>query len=263
MAREKRKVLITGASGLIGGLCIKHLGDEYEFSGLSRRKVGGIPHLQASIEDAEKIKPAFDGIDTVIHLGAWNTDVFDWKGTMAVTIQGTLNVYEAAREAGVRRILQASSGCTQLGLQYDDALPYGKLAQAPEAEKPTEWDMVTLDDPVRPDSPYAIGKLFGENLGRLYADLHGISTMVIRLGGVLVSDRPDVWTIYPGYLSHRDCMNMVRACIEAPDDNMFDIFNAISDNRWRWRTTDHGKTIGWEAQDSADSFPWPAEPQRA
>ena len=188
MPDQKRKVLITGASGLIGSLCIKHLGDEYEFSGLSRRKVEGIPHLQASIEEAEKIKPAFEGIDTVIHLGAWNTDVLDWKGTMDVTIQGTLNVYEAAREAGVRRVLQASSGCTQLGLQYDDSLPYVKSAQAPESEKPTEWDMVTLDDPVRPDSPYAIGKLFGENLGtplrRSARDLdHGHTTRWCPGGG--------------------------------------------------------------------------------
>ena len=163
-----------------GETYIKHLGDEYEFSGLSRRPVEGILHTSASIEDKEAIKPAFEGIDTVIHLGAWNTDVFDWDGTMAVTVQGTLNVYEAAREAGVRRILQASSGCTQLGMQYDDSLPYGQLATAPEADKPAQWDMVTIDDPVRPDSPYAIGKLFGENLGRLYADLHDISTMVYR-----------------------------------------------------------------------------------
>ena len=52
-------------------------------------------------------------------------------------------------------------------------------------------------------------------------------------------------------------MNMVRACIEAPDDNMFDIFNAISNNKWRWRTTDHGKTIGWEAQgQDISEFPY-------
>ena len=48
----RRKVLITGASGLIGGLTIKHLGEKYEFSGLSRRPVAGIPHLVADITDA-------------------------------------------------------------------------------------------------------------------------------------------------------------------------------------------------------------------
>ena len=50
--------------------------------------------------------------------------------------------------------------------------------------------MVELDWPVRPDSPYAVGKLFGENLGRYYPDKHGLSTLVIRLGGVFPDDRP-------------------------------------------------------------------------
>ena len=65
-----KKVLITGASGLIGGLVLDGLSDKYEFSGLSRRPVGGIPHTAASITDAEAIKPAFEGIDTVLHLAA-------------------------------------------------------------------------------------------------------------------------------------------------------------------------------------------------
>ena len=49
----QRKVLITGANGLVGGLTIKHLGDKYQFSGLARRNVTGIPHLSADITDAE------------------------------------------------------------------------------------------------------------------------------------------------------------------------------------------------------------------
>jgi nucleoside-diphosphate-sugar epimerase len=66
----RRKVLITGASGLIGGLTIEHLGDKYEFSGLSRRPVAGIPHLASDITEAEAIKPAFVGMHTVLHLAA-------------------------------------------------------------------------------------------------------------------------------------------------------------------------------------------------
>ncbi len=50
----KPKVLVTGASGLIGGLTIAQLGDKYEFSGLSRREVAGIPHTQADITDLER-----------------------------------------------------------------------------------------------------------------------------------------------------------------------------------------------------------------
>ena len=63
----KPKVLITGASGLIGRLTIENLSDKYEFSGLNRRPVAGIPSLQADINDAAAIKPAFQGMDMVLH----------------------------------------------------------------------------------------------------------------------------------------------------------------------------------------------------
>jgi len=64
------KVLITGMSGLIGGLLRNHLDEVggYELSALNRRPVKGVPCLQADIADLEAIKPAFEGIDVVVHL---------------------------------------------------------------------------------------------------------------------------------------------------------------------------------------------------
>ena len=110
----KKKVLITGVSGLIGGLVIENLEDKYELTGLARRSVDTIPSLQASITDAEVIKPAFQGIHTVLHLAAATTGFTElWEPTMSITIQGTLNVYEAARLAGVKRVVFMSSGCTR------------------------------------------------------------------------------------------------------------------------------------------------------
>lgn len=97
---SKPKVLITGASGLISRLTISGLGHKYEFSGLSRRPVPGIPHLQADITDREAISPAFMGMDMVLHLAAYTQNIHDWEGTMAVTVTGTLNVLQAAQEQG-------------------------------------------------------------------------------------------------------------------------------------------------------------------
>ena len=242
---EKRRVLITGASGLIGGLTIAELSDKYEFRGMSRRHVAGIPHLQADISDAEAIKPAFDGIHTVLHLAAANDEdqVYDWSATMAITVQGTLNVYEAARLADVKRVIHMSSGCAQLAYEWDDDLPYGRLANGPDEEIPTSWRLIELSDPVRPDSPYAVGKIFGETVGRYYADKYGISTIAIRLGGVLPEDRPQIRRQYPGFLSQSDCVQMIDKCIGAPDHLKFEIFNAISENKYRWRSTEHTKKV--------------------
>lgn len=256
----RRKVLITGASGLIAGLAIRHLGDKYEFHGLSRRPVEGIPHTQASITDAEAILPAFAGMDAVLHLSAANgpDEWLEWGPTMDVTIQGTLNVYEAARQSGVKRIVFASSGCCQLAWEWDPKYPYGKLANGPDDEIPPTWPMVELHWPVRPDSPYAVGKLFGENLGRYYADKYGLSTLAIRFGAVLPEDRPQVRRHFPGYLSHADCVQVMDKCLSAPPSMLFDVFNAISENKYRWRSTEHTKkALGWSPTGSADAFALP------
>ncbi len=91
----KPKVLITGASGLIGGLVLRDLSDRYAFSGLSRTPVKGVPHTPASITDLDAIRPAFRGMDAVLHLGV-SVDVDNWDAQMAVTAEGTLNVFRAA-----------------------------------------------------------------------------------------------------------------------------------------------------------------------
>ncbi len=123
-----KKVLITGASGLIGGLVLDGLSDKYDFSGLSRRPVDGIPHLAASITDAEAIKPAFEGIDTVLHLAAGTSGTTEsWDLQMSLTAQGTLNVFRAAQEAGVKRVVFMSAGSTMMGWQRDESKPYGAM----------------------------------------------------------------------------------------------------------------------------------------
>lgn len=258
----KKLVLITGSSGLIGGLTIKHLGDKYQFRGLSRRGMPGIEHWKADIMDPIAMRPAFDDVDTVLHLAAATgaDEWLAWDPTMAVTVQGTVNVYEAARAAGVRRVVQMSSGCVHLAYEWDPQYPFGLLVNGPDDQIPSTWPMVDEAWPARPDSPYAVGKLFGENLGRFYADKHGLSTLVIRLGAVLAGDRPLLRRHMPGYLSQADAMQMIDKCLSAPAEVKFDVFNAISNNRWRWRSIERAKEVlGWQPAGRAEDYPTPKE----
>ncbi len=258
---DRRKVLITGASGLVAGLTLKNLSDKYEFSGLSRKPVAGIPHLCADIaESVAAIQPAFTGIHTVLHLGAavGPGQVTDWTATMAGTVQGTLNVYEASRIAGVKRVVFFSSGCVQLAYEWPPGSVYGILANGPDDQIPASWPVLEIDAPVRPDSPYAVGKLFGENCGRYYCDKYGISTLVVRLGAVLKEDRPRIRRHYPGFLSNADCVQMIDKCLGAPESLRYDIFNAMSDNKLKWRSTEHTKQVlGWKPTGRSESHPWP------
>ena len=253
MATTTKKVLITGASGLIGALVLKDLGDKYEFSALNRRPVEGIPCLQADIADFDAILPAFAGMDMVLHLSAYTTDVNQWAGTLSVNIVGTYNVYEAARRSGVKRIVFASTGSTMLGYEHD--FPYGQLAAGEYDKVPKVWPLIDYTKPVRPDSLYGVSKVFGEVLGRYYSDHHEMSVLNIRLGAVLDTDRPKLRRHFPGYLSQADCVQMIDRCLDAPDSLRHDIFDAISDNRWRWRDTTHAQEVlGWQPQGSSDNF---------
>ena len=172
MTASKPKVLVTGASGLIGGLVLQHLLDKYQFSALNRRPVEGVPCLQADIADLDAILPAFEGIDMVLHLSAYTEDVNAWEGTRSVNIDGTYNVYEASRRNGVKRIVFASTGSTMLSYEHD--FPYGVLAAGEYDKVPKVWPLIDYTMPARPDSLYGVSKIFGETLGRYYSDYHGI-----------------------------------------------------------------------------------------
>ena len=250
----KPKVLITGASGLIGQLTVAGLSDKYEFSGLNRRPVTGIPCLQADISDAAAIKPAFRGVDMVLHLSAY-TGPDNWEDTMAATVVGTLNVFRAAQEAGMKRVVYMSSGSTMCGYEQDDDKPYGKLARGEYDQVQPGWPLITYQDLPRPDSRYAVGKLFGEACGRWFADYGGMSVLCIRLGAVLDTDRPKLIRHFPGYLSQADAVQIIDKCLAAPLALKYGLFDAISDNKYRWRDTHPAKEIlGWRPTGSSDQF---------
>ena len=93
-----RRVLITGMSGLIGGILKEHLlaAGDYDLTALNRREVEGIRTIRADISDLDEILPAFEEQDVVVHLAAYLGSQ-DWEGQHAANVLGTYNVFEAAR----------------------------------------------------------------------------------------------------------------------------------------------------------------------
>ena len=249
---DKPRVLVTGASGVIGSVVIKGLSDKYEFSALNRRPVEGIPCTQADITDFESILPAFEGVGMVLHLSA-KTSGTEWDSIRSVNVDGTYNVYEASRQSGVKRVVFASTGGTMLG--YEKDAPYGDLQEGNYESVPETWNMVSHTWPARPSSLYGVSKVVGEVLGRYYSDTHGISVLNIRIGRVLDTDLPKARRDYAGYLSHSDCIQIIDLCLSAPESIRYDTFDAISNNRWRWRDTSHAKEVlGWNPTGSSDEF---------
>jgi nucleoside-diphosphate-sugar epimerase len=119
-----RRLLITGLSGLIGGALRRHLGDAYALRGLNRRPVAGVECHLADLGDLDAIQPAFEAIDTVVHLGAAAGESQTPENLLRANVLGTYNVFEAARRAGVGRVIFASSGATIAGWEREPPLSH-------------------------------------------------------------------------------------------------------------------------------------------
>ena len=248
-----KKVLITGMSGLIGGILRRHLDGVggYELSALNRSPVEGVEWFQADIADLEAVEKAFAGKDVVVHLAAY-LGGDSWEGHLSVNLIGAYNVYEAAKRTGVRRVIFASSGMTIRG--YTNLEPYKAILEGRYQDVPDDIPKLT-HEVIRPQGIYGAAKVWGEALGRHYSDAYGLSVICIRLGQVRSDDRPQADHDYAALLSHRDVATMLHKCIEAPDDVQYDIFYATSNNKWGYRDLEHPrKVLGWVPQDSADAF---------
>ncbi|MDA0769998.1 MAG: hypothetical protein BZY79_03715 [SAR202 cluster bacterium Casp-Chloro-G4] len=248
-----KKVLITGMSGLIGGLLGRHLQNVggYEITALNRSKVEGVNCVQADIADLEAIKHAFQGQDVVVHLAAYLGND-DWPGQLNGNIVGMYNVFEAARLGGVKRVVFASSGNAIRG--YENVEPYKALVEGRYNDLPAVIPMVT-HTMIRPEGIYGAAKVFGEALASYYSDAYGISFLNVRIGRVRADNTPTDVRERSIYLSHDDAVQILHKCIDAPDDLMYDTFLATSDNKYTYRDLTHPRDVlGFVPKDSADSY---------
>ena len=247
------RILVTGMSGLIGGAVRKSLEGRYELTALNRSQVQGVPTVQADIADFDEIRPAFEGQHTVVHLAASARGGDPWERVRDPNLIGVYNVFEAARQAGVSRVIFASSGSTISGWEQVD--PYKALVNGEYEKVPSPWPMITHETPVRPAGVYGATKVWGEAVARHFVDSTDLSIICLRIGLVNAADRPTDSRQFSVWCSQRDISQMVEKCIKAPDDLKFDIFYALSKNKWGYRDLSHAKkVVGFEPQDEAEAF---------
>lgn len=254
-----RRILITGTEGVIGRIVRQSLQGAYVIAALDRRSQGADSH-GGDIRDLASIAPAFAGVDAVVHLAASSAVDTEWEDVLGDNIVGTYNVFEAAREAGVRRVVFASSNHV-VGMYEAEAAPaVYALGDA------RTWDAET---PVRPDSLYGVSKVFGEAMGRLYADRYGMDVICLRIGSVRADDDPTrgvagrLFGPFPEltaeearqrlratWLSHRDCAQLIRRALEAPVH--WAVVYGVSDNPRRiWDLEGARRLLGYEPLDAA------------
>ncbi len=140
-------------------------------------------------------------------------------------------------------------------LSYETESPYYEIVAAQYDKIPDTWPMITHESPVRPNDLVYVAKVCGEVIGRYFSDRFDMSSINIRVGAALPDDKPTLRRHYPGYLSHADCVQMMDKCLSAPSTVRYDIFDAISDNKYRWRATSHAtEVLGWAPQGSTENY---------
>ena len=244
------RVLVTGLSGLIGSAVRGVLEKTHTLTALNRRAVQGVPTAQADIADLRAIAQAFEGVDAVLHLAAKAGETYSWKELRDTNVEGTRNVFQAAVDAGVQRVVFASSGATVAGWEQEE--PYASLTAGRYESLPAEWPMITVAMPPRPRGIYGSTKVWGEALARHYADASTTSFVNVRIGLVNAEDAPTTARQRSVWCSQRDVVAALLAALEAPADVRCETFFAGSNNRYGYRDLAHGKErIGFVPMDGA------------
>jgi uronate dehydrogenase len=246
------RVLITGASGLLGGVLLH---------GLRGHPLRGLDVQPSSQNDVvvdmrriDDAVAAFAGIDTVIDLAATSSANASWQDVLQNNLPATRNALEAARLTQVRRVILASSNHVCGLVERDE--PYASVLAGRYADlDPSSLTTVKAGDPVRPDGPYGVGKALGEAAARFYAEEYGISVLCLRIGSVTGDDRPTGPRHFSTFLSHRDLVSLVSCGLAAPDTLRFGIYFGVSANRWRiWDLASARRDLGYEPVDDAENW---------
>jgi L-arabinose 1-dehydrogenase [NAD(P)+] len=247
------RIAVTGAAGSVGREVLRGL-DGHDVTALTHREHDDIDGEVVEITDPDSIGPALSGHDVVVHLAGNPSPGAEWDSVLDANIDGTYNVYEAAREHDLERVVFASTNhVTQMRGISDPARPETMADDAPA---------VRPDEPTRPDSYYAVSKVSGEALGSYYADRHGLEVVDLRIGWLLTEDElrerqdeddPDAARYARAmWLSPGDCRDVVEkaATAELPENPL--TVNAISRNSERYLSiTETMRGLGYDPRDDS------------
>jgi uronate dehydrogenase len=229
------RVLITGAAGRIGVVLRAGLKGVYSVLRVADQEPlcgadDGEEVCALDIRNPASALAALEGVDCVVHLAAIS-DEDHWQRIWETNILGTYHVFEAARISGTRRIVFASS---------NHVVGFYRRTQTLDATVPP-----------RPDSRYGVSKSFGEDLGRYYADKHGINVACLRIGSF--RERPRNTRELSTWISHRDMVHLVRCAIDAPDFHYI-VAYGVSANARSWWDNTSASALGYQPADYAEAW---------
>lgn len=236
-----KRVALTGAAGGVATLIRPGIAASYRLRSSDRRRVARLgdneEFVRADIRSIAALRRAFRGCDAIVHLAA-AAGGSGLHELLETNVRGTHNVLEAARAEGVLRVVLASTGHVTGFYRREET--------------------IAENDPVRPDSLYAVSKIACEALGRLYADKHALQVACIRIGRL--SAAPEGEADRAIWCSPADLVRLIRAAIEIPHLH-FETVYGVSRNGARWWSDSAARRLGYEPCDDAEAYTFDVNPR--
>ena len=235
-----KRLLLTGAAGGLGRELrprLKRYCDVLRLSDIADLGSAGAGEelVPAALERADAVLRLLDGVDAVVHLGGISVEG-PFEPILQANIVGVYNLYEAARQQRVKRIVFASSNHVTGFYRQDEVID-------PKA-------------PMRPDGYYGLSKAFGENLSRFYFDRYGIETVCLRIGSSF--PEPKDRRMLAAWLSFDDLERLVVASLTAPVVGHSVVYG-MSANTTTWWDNTSAAHLGYRPKDSSEPFRAAAE----
>lgn len=231
-------VLLTGAAGRIGTWLRGGLPER----GWAIRSLDVVPvpderpgeeQLVADVTDLAAMTDAMQDVSAVVHM-AGVVGESTWPAISHANIEGTYATLEAARRAGVQRVVLASSNHAS---GFTPRPAGGLLREA--------------DAPPRPDTYYGVAKVTMEALGSLYADRYGMDVVCLRIGSAF--PEPTTVRMLATWLSPADSVALVDAALSAPSPG-YAVVWGVSANTRNWWDLSAARALGYDPQDDAEVY---------
>jgi NAD(P)-dependent dehydrogenase (short-subunit alcohol dehydrogenase family) len=244
-------ILITGAAGQIGSMLRTRLARPgrtlrlLDTAPLDPVPVDPVPvdtpppdtapaeeRVTASVTDLDAMTAACAGVDAVIHLAAI-ADEAAWERIAAVNIEGTYGAFEAARRAGVRRVIYASSNHA-VGFAARSTFP------VPDYAFPA------------PDTYYGVAKVTGEALAALYHHRYGMDAICLRI--LTCAEKPPGVRALSTWLSPDDAGRLFEACLTVVGPGFRVAYGVSANTRGGWVSLSEARALGYEPRDDAEAY---------
>lgn len=239
------KVLVTGSAGVVGGYVCRQLHEAGHavrafdiVETPANRQTDDV--IVGDLADADAVDRAVEGCDAVVHLGAVPDDAPYVKLLIPANAIGVYHVCESARKHNVARLVLASSAQACWNLPWRERV-------------------ITVSEGSDPQNHYALLKVYAELMGRMYARMHGMSILAVRIGW-LPRDQQQVEELaaHPAghciYFSGPDAGRFFLGCVEAPAEKVdgFQVLLASSrcDENRGYDLEKARHVIGYESQDT-------------